>query len=223
MQVTNLDRNLDFTDCNFIAFDSFYWLVSGYGSVLNLDGNVEMDASIMEGKTLKAGCCTLVEDIHHPISLARLVMEKTIHRFLGGKGVMKFAREQNVEILSPPGQLVTDYAREALDKFKQRMESGHDVTNAPTEIGKRDEGGVGTVGAIAIDRLGNVAAATSTGGITGKLPGRIGGTPMLGAGTYADNVRISLFFRCLLFSLIHLFHCCPHTTVKWHRLDDRLR
>lgn len=143
----------------------------------------------MEGKTLKAGCCTLVEDISHPISLARLVMEKTIHRFLGGKGVMKFAREQNVEVLSPPGQLVTDYAREALEKFKEQMEEGHDVTNAPTEIGKRDEGGVGTVGAIAIDSEGNVAAATSTGGITGKLPGRIGDTPVLGAGTYADNVR----------------------------------
>lgn len=147
----------------------------------------------MEGKTLKAGVCTLVEDIYHPISLARLVMEKTIHRFLGGKGVMKFAREQNVEILSPPGQLVTDYAREALEKFKRQLAHGQDVTNAPTEIGRRDEGGVGTVGAIAIDSLGNVAAATSTGGITGKLPGRIGDTPILGAGTYADNVRILAF------------------------------
>lgn len=148
-----------------------------------------MEASIMEGKTLKAGCCTLVEDIYHPISLARLVMEKTIHRFIGGKSVMKFAREQNVEILSPPGQLVTDYAKDALEQFKASMAKGDDVTNAPTEIGNRDEGGIGTVGAIAIDSQGNVAAATSTGGITGKVAGRIGDTPLLGAGTYADNVR----------------------------------
>lgn len=162
--------------------------LKGYGSVLTLDGNVEMEATIMEGKTLRAGCCTLVEDISHPISLARLVMDKTVHRFLGGKGVMRFAREQKVDILSPPGQLVTDYARQALEEFKKHLLEGHDGTNALTEIGKRDEGGVGTVGAIAIDSQGNVAAATSTGGITGKLPGRIGDTPILGAGNYADNV-----------------------------------
>lgn len=167
----------------------------GYGSVLNLDGNVEMEASIMEGKTLKAGCCTLVEDIYHPISLARVVMDKTIHRFLGGKGVMKLAREQNMEILSPPGQLVTEYAKEALEEFKKHLEEGRDGTNALTEIGRRNEGGVGTVGAIAIDSQGNVAAATSTGGITGKLPGRIGDTPILGAGNYADNVRILCFSK----------------------------
>lgn len=201
MQVGNrLDCHSNVGD--YICFAS---ILLGYGSVLNLDGNVEMEASIMDGKTLKAGCCTLVEDINHPISLARLVMEKTVHRFLGGKGVMKFAREQNVEILSPPGQLVTDYAREALEKFKEQLHKGHDVTNAPTEIGKRDEGGVGTVGAIAIDSQGNVAAATSTGGITGKLPGRIGDTPILGAGTYADNV--GRFPLVLIVELLSFLFC----------------
>lgn len=163
-------------------------MISGYGSVLTLDGTVEMEASIMEGRTLKAGCCTLVKDIRHPISLAKLVMERTHHTFLGGESVMKFAADHGIEILSPPGQLVTEYAQEALRKFKEEMALGKDVTNAPTEIGKRDQGGVGTVGAIAIDVHGNVSAATSTGGITGKLAGRIGDTPILGAGTYADNV-----------------------------------
>lgn len=148
-----------------------------------------MEASIMEGKTLKTGCCTLVKDIRHPISLAKLVMLHTNHTFLGGESVMRFAANHNIEILSPPGQLVTEYAREALQKFKEEMLLGKDVTNAPTEIGKRDQGGVGTVGAVAIDQYGNVAAATSTGGITGKLAGRIGDTPILGAGTYADNVN----------------------------------
>lgn len=154
-----------------------------------------MEASIMEGTNLNAGCCTLVKDIYHPITLARLVMEKTNHTFLGGESVMKFAQENGIEILSPPGQLVTESAKIALQKFKERLAEGKDVTRAPTEIGKRDEihGGVGTVGAVAIDQNGNVAAATSTGGMTGKLSGRIGDTPIIGAGTYADNVSISTY------------------------------
>lgn len=156
--------------------------------MLTLDGNVEMEASIMDGKTLKAGCCTLVQDIYHPITLAKLVMQKTVHTFLGDKGAMQLAREQNIEIL-PPGHLITDYAKEALEEFKKEMVEGKDMTNAKTEIGQRDIGEVGTVGAVAIDSEGNVAAATSTGGITGKISGRIGDTPILGAGTYADNVN----------------------------------
>lgn len=147
----------------------------------------------MNGKTLAAGCCTLVTDIYHPITLAKLVMEKTRHTFVGGENVMKFAREQNMEILSPPGQLVTEYAKEALEKFKESLQLGADVSNSPTEIGNRDEGG--TVGAVAIDSAGNVAAATSTGGITGKIPGRIGDTPVIGAGTYADNVSLRVKWR----------------------------
>lgn len=149
----------------------------------------------MEGKNLKAGCCTLVKDIYHPITLARLVMEKTNHTFLGAESVMKFAKDNGIEILSPPGQLVTEQAKIALQRFKERMAEGKDLTRAPTEIGKRDNdnGGVGTVGAIAIDCHGNVAAATSTGGMTGKVGGRIGDTPILGAGTYADNVSILIF------------------------------
>lgn len=142
----------------------------------------------MNGSNLNAGCCTLVQDIYHPISLAKTVMLKTNHTFLGGPSVMKFAREQAFEIL-PPGSLVTEYAKEALEEYKRKHQAGLDMSNAPTEIGyrpKNDE--VGTVGAVAIDSYGNVAAATSTGGITGKLPGRIGDTPILGAGNYADNV-----------------------------------
>lgn len=164
---------------------------------MNYDGDVEMEASIMNGSNLNAGCCTLVQDIYHPISLAKTVMLKTNHTFLGGKNVMKFAREHGFEIL-PPGSLVTEYAKEALEEYKRQHKAGMDVSNAPTEIGDRrpkfnDE--VGTVGAVAIDSEGNVAAATSTGGITGKLPGRIGDTPTLGSGTYADNVREQFRYR----------------------------
>lgn len=163
-------------------------MIKGYGSVLNYDGDVEMEASIMNGSNLNAGCCTLVQDIYHPITLAKLVMLKTNHTYLGGANVNKFAREQGFEIL-PPGALVTEYAKEALEEYKEHHRLGLDVTNAPTEIGdRRRKDEVGTVGAVAIDSEGNVAAATSTGGITGKLPGRIGDTPILGSGTYADNV-----------------------------------
>lgn len=124
---------------------------TGYGSVLNYDGDVEMEASIMDGRDLNAGCCTLVQDIHHPISLAKDVMLKTNHTFLGGVNVMKFAHEHGYEIL-PPGALVTKYAIEALEEYKKQHALGADVTNAPTEIGNRNDE-VGTVGAIAIDRF----------------------------------------------------------------------
>lgn len=152
-----------------------------------------MEASIMNGSNLNVGCCTLVQDIYHPITLAKHVMLKTNHSFLGGQSVMKFAREEGFEIL-PPGSLVTEYAKEALEEYKRQHKLGLDVSNAPTEIGDRRNDEVGTVGAVAIDSEGNVAAATSTGGITGKLPGRIGDTPILGSGTYADNVSFLVFF-----------------------------
>lgn len=166
-------------------------ILLGYGSVLNIDGIVQMDASIMDGQTLQAGCTTLVEDILNPITLARRIMESSNHTFLGGAGAMRFACSEEIPILTPPGRLVTEYSKQALEDFKRDMLSGGPV-NGPTEVGKRslvkDYGEVGTVGAVAIDKYGNVAAATSTGGMTGKLSGRIGDTPLLGSGTYADNL-----------------------------------
>uniref|UniRef100_U5EVI6 Putative asparaginase n=1 Tax=Corethrella appendiculata TaxID=1370023 RepID=U5EVI6_9DIPT len=169
---------------------------AGYGSVLTTEGNVEMEASIMHGTTMKAGCCSFVKDIMHPISVARRVMEKTVHNYLAGDGVMEFARNEGFEILYPPGQLVTDFARQALEEWKEAHKRG-EVGFARTEIGAKNKyanetetkqyGEVGTVGAVAIDKDGNIAVATSTGGITGKLPGRIGDTPLLGSGTYADS------------------------------------
>lgn len=147
----------------------------------------------MDGSNLNSGCCTLVEDILHPISLARLIMDRTKHVCLGADGAMQFAKEQGIEIMEPPGQLVTEYARQALEECKEDLRLGRDTINAKTEIGGhsksgRDFGEVGTVGAVAIDKSGNIAVATSTGGMTGKLVGRIGDTPILGSGTYADNL-----------------------------------
>lgn len=137
-----------------------------------------MDASIMNGATLKAGCVTGIKEILHPISVARQVMG-TPHTFLAFEGAMKFANESGFEILDPPGQLITEYSRQSLIDFleNQKNASIHDTF-----------GEVGTVGAVAIDKDGNIAAATSTGGITGKWSGRVGDTPILGSGTYANNL-----------------------------------
>lgn len=158
---------------------------AGYGSVLTTDGTVEMEASVMDGKSLKAGCVAGLVDVKHPISLARRVMENTPHNFLGFNGAMRFARQQKV-VFVPPGSHVTEYAQEALEDWK-REKSGPSGSFAKTEIGhSKDEKG-DTVGAVAVDQFGNFAVATSTGGITGKLPGRIGDTPVLGGGTYCDN------------------------------------
>ncbi|KAK5640844.1 hypothetical protein RI129_009391 [Pyrocoelia pectoralis] len=153
---------------------------AGYGSVLNIDGEIEMDASIMTGNNLRAGAVTIVKDVAHPISLARLVMEKTKHVLLGGEGCKKFAIKHGVQIL-PPGALVTEQAKQVLEYYK---EFGGDFT----EIGSNNKKGeVGTVGAVAIDSNGLLSVATSTGGISGKLPGRCSDTSQIGAGSYADN------------------------------------
>ncbi|EDW03150.1 probable isoaspartyl peptidase/L-asparaginase GA20639 [Drosophila grimshawi] len=150
---------------------------AGYGSVLTWEGDVEMDASIMHGAHLEAGCVSLARDIMHPISLARLIMAKTPHLYMAGEGAMRLAAAQGFNIL-PKGALVTEKALKHLEMFK---------TNSNRTQGGQLYGPPGTVGAVAIDACGNVAAATSTGGLMGKLPGRIGDSSVLGAGTYADN------------------------------------
>uniref|UniRef100_A0A1L8EGM0 Putative isoaspartyl peptidase/l-asparaginase ga20639 isoform x1 n=1 Tax=Haematobia irritans TaxID=7368 RepID=A0A1L8EGM0_HAEIR len=161
---------------------------AGYGSVLTWEGNVEMDAAIMDGSSLNAGCVSLAKDILHPIALARSVMEKTRHRYLAGDGAMAFAVEEGFELL-PEGALVTEKSQKALEDYKNSLNVSYVSMKdySIREIGDKVFGSPGTVGAVAIDAYGNVAAATSTGGITGKLPGRIGDSPILGGGTYADN------------------------------------
>ncbi|XP_061402609.1 probable isoaspartyl peptidase/L-asparaginase GA20639 [Musca vetustissima] len=161
---------------------------AGYGGVLTWEGKVEMDAAIMDGATLDAGCVSIIENILHPISLARSVMENTRHKFLAGEGAMAYAREAGFQIL-PDGSLVTENSKLALENYKNSLNGTKPMVDwdEEPEIGDKIFGSPGTVGAVAIDAYGNVAAATSTGGITGKMPGRIGDTPILGGGTYADN------------------------------------
>ncbi|KAH8387598.1 hypothetical protein KR093_008081 [Drosophila rubida] len=162
---------------------------AGYGACLNTDQEVEMEASLMEGRHLRAGCVTLLRDVMHPITVARRLMEKQRHVFIGGPPAQQLALSTGSERL-PPGALITESARQALREFEQQQAAGKDTTFARTELDaaqNRTDPNGDTVGAVAMDRHGHIVVGTSTGGITGKWPGRIGDTPLLGCGTYADD------------------------------------
>jgi beta-aspartyl-peptidase (threonine type) len=142
---------------------------AGTGAHLQLDGVRRMDASIMEGDSLRAGAVASIEGIVHPISAARLVMEETDHVLLVGPMATKFARHFKME----RHRLGTRPRRLSYGAMLKRIKSGRDRH--------------GTVGAVALDRAGTVAAGASTGGIDRMLPGRVGDTPIIGCGVYADN------------------------------------
>jgi len=147
---------------------------AGRGAVFTSAGTHEMDAAIMDGRTLMAGAVGAVARLKNPIVLARAVMEKSPHAMLAGKGAEDFARELGLEIADEK-YFFTDQRWEALERLRQ------------TRAALSDADRHGTVGAVALDGMGNLAAATSTGGNTNKRPGRIGDTPIIGAGTYANN------------------------------------
>lgn len=152
---------------------------AGKGSVFTADGTHEMDAAIMEGKTKMAGAVSLVSGIKNPVSLARDILEKSEHVFLAGEGAMRFAKELNYEILDN-SYFFDDFRYQQWQRLK-----GTDSFQLDHSEYKKSK--YGTVGAVAFDLDGNVAAATSTGGMTNKKWGRIGDSPLIGAGTYANN------------------------------------
>jgi beta-aspartyl-peptidase (threonine type) len=158
---------------------------AGYGSSLNIEKEIEMEASIMDGKTLHAGAVGLLKDIKNPIRLARIVMEKTDHVFVVGEGAEKLAKIFNLERRNPMSELRLKYyeqQKSALVDGKFELPKLSELIKAYPDMFELE-----TVGAVAIDKNGNVAAATSTGGFPLKLPGRIGDSPLIGCGTYADN------------------------------------
>src|SRR6185312_5181626 len=159
---------------------------AGRGAVLNHDGIAELDSSIMEGKTLRAGAVAGLKHVKNPVELARLVMERSPHVLLVGQGAEDFALEQGV-VLVPNSYFRTEARVKALEQaLKDEKEQAARKTGARLEA-TWPIGSTGTVGAVALDRAGNLAAATSTGGLTNKRPGRVGDSPLIGAGTYANN------------------------------------
>jgi beta-aspartyl-peptidase (threonine type) len=157
---------------------------AGKGAVFTSAGTNEMDAAIMDGKTLAAGAVASLKHIKNPISLARLVMEKSGHVMMDGEGAEAFARENGIELVDQK-YFYTRERWEALEKIKAAEKSRTGAAGKAFIITDQDRHG--TVGAVALDRNGNLAAATSTGGTTNKRPGRVGDSPVIGAGTYANN------------------------------------
>jgi beta-aspartyl-peptidase (threonine type) len=151
---------------------------AGRGSCLTRAGTVEMDAAIMNGSALRAGAVAAVERVRNPIELARAVLDDGEHVLLAGAGALAFARERGVKLVAR-GYHITPAARADLARVLARRRA---------EKQQRAHTGGGTVGAVARDAKGHVAAATSTGGMVGKRPGRIGDSPLVGAGTYADDL-----------------------------------
>ena len=161
---------------------------AGRGSVFTADGTHEMDASIMEGQHRRAGAVALVTGVKNPIRLARRVMEQSEHVFLAGPGAEAFARLQGCEF-ADDDYFYDQFRYEQWQKIKDTDRFQLDHTGSPT-MGSPKK--LGTVGAVACDAHGNLAAATSTGGMTNKRFGRIGDSPVIGSGTYADNRTVAV-------------------------------
>ncbi|HEX6279357.1 MAG TPA: isoaspartyl peptidase/L-asparaginase [Pyrinomonadaceae bacterium] len=156
---------------------------AGKGAVFTNDGKNELDASIMDGKTLGAGAVAGVRRVKNPITLARAVMEKSPHVMMIGDGAEKFAAEQKIELVDPKyfwTQPRWDALQQILKQESEKKTVGELAKDEPMNR-------FGTVGAVALDKNGNLAAGTSTGGMTNKKYGRVGDAPIIGAGTYANN------------------------------------
>jgi beta-aspartyl-peptidase (threonine type) len=168
---------------------------AGKGSVFTHEGRNEMDASIMDGSNLQAGAVASVTVIKNPITAARAVMEKTKHVLLMGRGAEVFAAKAGIETVDPAyfwterrwQQIKQVWEREAGERASDKNERANDNKQSRAGGGPVDDEPWGTVGAVALDAKGNLAAATSTGGRTNKMYGRVGDSPIVGAGTYAEN------------------------------------
>jgi L-asparaginase / beta-aspartyl-peptidase len=195
---------LDAVERAVAELEDFPLFNAGRGSVFTHEGKNEMDAAIMDGRRLKAGAVAFLKNVKNPVKLARLVMERTEHILLAGNGANEFAREMNVDF-EDDAYFFTDFryqqllkAREAgvvqLDHTAEEPEIIEETesSNLDKSVIRNPKSAIGTVGAVACDLQGNLAAATSTGGMTNKKFGRIGDTPLIGAGTYAENATCAI-------------------------------
>ena len=192
---------MDAVEAAVAELENFPLFNAGRGSVFTHEGKNEMDAAIMDGRKFKAGAVAFLKNVKNPIRLARLVMERTEHILLAGHGANEFAREMNVEF-EDDAYFFTDFRYEQLQKARAAGVVQLDHTAEEPEIIEEtaenpksaiaNPKSLGTVGAVACDFNGNLAAATSTGGMTNKKFGRIGDTPIIGAGTYAENATCAV-------------------------------
>ena len=161
---------------------------AGKGAVFTNEGTNELDASFMDGKTLNAGAVAGIKDVKSPIELAINIMKNSNHVMLSGEGASKFAKEQGLEIVDP-SYFYTENRFQSLQRIKDRekTELDHDDKKAAFYDATIKDSKYGTVGCVALDKHGNIAAGTSTGGMTNKRWGRIGDAPIIGSGTYANN------------------------------------
>jgi beta-aspartyl-peptidase (threonine type) len=171
--------SLDAVQAAIIVLEDSPLFNAGRGAVLTSAGKVEMDASIMDGQKGTAGAVASIRGVRNPIRLARLVMERTPHVLLMGSGAEDFARECQLPF-EPEDWFITPEQREKLRKAKEKATSQIDLEDDLTMR-------MGTVGAVALDKHGHLAAGTSTGGLTNKRPGRIGDSPIIGAGNFAED------------------------------------
>ncbi len=197
---------------------------AGRGAVLTYDGEAELDASIMDGVGPRAGAVAGIRHIRNPIILARLVMEKSPHVMLISEGAEKFAQEHGLELV-PNTYFRTPYREQELKRAQSRELQG---ARADSESAGAPHPGTitGTVGAVALDQAGNLAAATSTGGMTNKRYGRVGDSPIIGAGTYVNNETCAVsatgagefFIRGVvaydIHALVHYKHLCLEAAAK---------
>jgi len=191
---------------------------AGVGSVLAADGSVTMDASIMRGSDSAAGSVVNVTNIRHPIRAANKILQKGWPVMLNSKGAENFALEKGLEEVSQEW-LITDLRKAQWKKWRDTKSRPGSTDEDDEAILDHDNEGMGTVGAVAIDSQGNLAAATSTGGMTGKPDGRIGDTPIIGAGTWADkDVAVS----CTGVGEAFIRTCAAHEVSSRIRMGDSL-
>lgn len=178
---------LDAVEATIRALEASGLFNAGIGSKLQLDDARRMDASIMEGRRLRAGAVASIQGISHPITAARLVMDETTHVLLVGEPATRFARQFKLERQPPPTHSQRAASRAARKSVGQLEPQAARTLTLFATLKRTDVLGRETVGAVALDKRGHVAAGASTGGIARMLPGRVGDTPLIGCGIYADD------------------------------------